>query len=167
LDRLYPKLPVPLDRNGTKAFVSKWTKAFRDACRRFDLDLKPAPPVATDENGRGLADFGLLDEHLQRSVLARLIEDRKSMEELRRINPFLEDFGRDFATDDLVLENKKAVLENYNEDKYRRLLLDVYAKVSETKVGHGIDKRVLLERFLVPEQFSLLKWVPYERQGHE
>ncbi len=167
LDRLYPKLPVPLDRNATKEFVSKWTKAFRDVRRRFDLDLKPAPPVATDANGSGLADFGLLDEHLQRSALARLIEDRKNMEELRRINPFLEEFGRDFGTDDLVLENKKAVLENYNEDKYRRLLLDVYAKVCEIKVGHGIDKRVLLERFLVPEQFSLLKWMPYERQRHE
>ncbi len=167
LDRLYPKLPVPLDRNATESFVSKWTRAFQDVRRRFDLDPNPAPPVALDENGNGLADFGLLDEHMQRSVLARLIEDRKSLQELRRINPFLEEFGRDFANGNTIVENKKAILENYNRDNCRKLLLDVYAKVCEIRVGHRIDKHVLLRNFLVPARFSLLKWVPYERQGHE
>jgi Tfp pilus assembly pilus retraction ATPase PilT len=52
----------------------------------------------------------------------------------------------------------RATLHNYNLIKYTERLMDIYSKVIQRKVRQKINKQKLLAEFVMPDNFSLLKW---------
>ena len=78
-----------------------------------------------------------------------------------RINPFLAAPGTVCDKNDLIENNKQAILKSYSPDLYGNKLLKIYRKVSTTPIKQKIDKTVLVSSFLNLEKFSLLKWSDY------
>ena len=63
------------------------------------------------------------------------------------------------ARADLIRENRKNVLEYYGLDRYSERLDRVYRDVIEGagEQGPDVDVRVLLESYLAPERFRMLR----------
>jgi hypothetical protein len=166
LDHLYTGLYVPIDWIGLQQFRSRWHECVLKAARLFNLAIEDArlrnafDHITSD----ALIDFGLLDEPSQKQVILHAISRGKDRARLIQINPFLAAPGTVRAKNDLIENNKKAVLENYSPDIYRDKLLDVYRKVSTTPILQKIDKTVLASAFLDLKKFSLLKWSDYREE---
>jgi hypothetical protein len=164
LEHLYDGLYVPIDWVGRQQFRNRWHECVLKAAELFNLSiddarLRKAFDYITSD---GLIDFGLLDESSQKQVVLRALPRGKDWAGLIQINPFLAAPGTVGDKNDLIENNKQAVLKNYSPDLYRNKLLDVYRKVSTTPIKQKIDKTVLISSFLNLEKFSLLKWSDYE-----
>jgi hypothetical protein len=103
-------------------------------------------------------DFGLLDETFQKTVISNALSDKSNRDRLISLNPFLLDPGNVSDKEALIQHNMNAVLFHYNKANYRKNLVDIYSRVIKDEVCHKINKKVLLLKFLTPEDFSLLKW---------
>ena len=115
----------------------------------------------TELKGRNQIDFGLLDEAFQKRIIARVATDRSAVLDLIRINPFLADPGYISNPDRLIETNLRAVSTGYNTAAYRLMLKQIYERVVKTKVTHCLNSTPLLDYFLEPSHFSLLKWCDY------
>lgn len=166
LEHLYSGLYVPVDWIDLRQFRNRWHECARQACTRFNLSIDDARlRHAFDDITAGAGiDFGLLDESSQKRVILYVIARGKDSARLIQINPFLAAPGTVRDKNDLIENNKQAILKNYSPDLYRTKLLNVYRKVSTTPIQHQIDKAVLASSFLNLEKFSLLKWSEYTEE---
>ena len=163
LDHLYPRLNVSLDWINYHQFFQTWKNCIITVCSLFQVTIdntriKDAFDTITEN---GSIDFGLLNEVHQKKIITGLIFNRGRFDQMCRLNPFLSDPGNVSNADKLVKNNKRAIIETYNKDTYRRKLIDMYQKVAQSEVKQRINKAVLISTFLNPEQFSLLKWSDY------
>ncbi|MGB5984142.1 MAG: hypothetical protein WBG37_02475, partial [Desulfobacterales bacterium] len=160
LNHLYNRLQVPLSWLDGEDFQQRWRAALGHCARRFKLPWESGALdrawAAVTRGGR--IDFGLLDEPAQRGVLARLLANGQMRKELLKLNLFLKHFGTLPSASQLIRRNAKAIARHYSLARYGERLQRIYAAVSGTPVAQRIVKSVLLNRFLVPERFSLLKW---------
>jgi hypothetical protein len=163
LDHLYSGIDVPVDWIGLSQFREKWSACVLNACALFDFSLeqtriKRAFDCITKD---GIIDFGLLDESSQKQAVARLLSGGRATHKLMRLNPFLSQPGAVSNPAELIAINREAIMRHYTPEAYRKNLMHIYQQVRTTTVKHGIDKTVLISLFLIPEEFSLLKWSEY------
>jgi glycosyltransferase involved in cell wall biosynthesis len=166
LEHLYAGLYVPLDWIGLQRFRNRWHECVLTACKLFNLAIDTARVRKGFEciTSDSVIDFGLLDESSQKRVISHLISHGRDSARLIQINPFLAAPGTVQDKNELIENNKQAILRNYSPDLYRNKLLDVYRKVRTTPIKQKIDKTVLKSSFLNLEKFSLLKWSEYTEE---
>lgn len=165
LEDLYTRLPVPMDWLDRSGYLDARRSALENARRRFE---SPIPPDAIQEAETHLAesseiDFGLLNEKYQSEILQRLVEDPSKKAMLIRLNPFLEKFMDLSVPENRIRHNREIVLSDYDTDNYQESLRNIYNRVTNETVRHGIRKEVLLSEFFTPHRLSLLKWGRYEK----
>jgi glycosyltransferase involved in cell wall biosynthesis len=157
---LYDELTVPVEWcGGEDEVIWRMGAKFADAMLQFGLIIEADDGV---ERCRGLVsggrvDFGRLDEGMQRAVIKQLVDDSVAREELR---PEWLDSGGDWnAREDVIRENRENVLEYYGLDRYAERLDRVYCDVLEDAgdKDSDVDVRVLLESYLAPERFRMLR----------
>lgn len=163
LDHLYSRLNVSLDWMNYHQFFQTWKDCIAKVCSLFDvtIDSKRIKDVFDRITEKGSIDFGLLSEGYQKRIITGLISNRGRFEQMCRLNPFLSDPGNVSNAFELVKNNQRAIRKTYNQDTYRRTLLDIYQKVTQSEVKQKINKTVLVSAFLNLEEFSLLKWSDY------
>jgi hypothetical protein len=163
LDHLYRKLMVPIDWIGQTELFHRWAAAVQRTCQVFNFPIQEIAITAAFEKMTtdGGVDFGLLDEGFQKQVIERVLDNSNNAETLKQINLFLNHPGEVSQKNRLIDENKQAILKHYNEESYRKRLMEIYETVSHQPVHQQIDKTVLLDEFLKLDDFSLLKWCDY------
>ena len=163
LDHLYNQLKIPLDWIDRVSFFDRWQACIQQISEIFDFPVQNQCIASFFEKttANGCIDFGILDEDFQKQVIRRLLADPENMETVRRINPFLADPGSVNQKDKLIHQNKMAVASSYNRESYRKRLIRIYTSVRDIPVHHGIDKKILMSRFINLHEFSLLKWCGY------
>ncbi len=160
LNHLYDQLHVPIDWIDLPAFEDVWKHCIRMTYHRYGSRIEEE----TIRTGfmrltqDAVIDFSLLSESFQRVVIDRIIADPYKKDSFERINPLLTRFANlpDFRR--VIGSNREAVLQQYDMATYRQRLMEVYSNVLSKKVVHAIDKNKLLNRFLQPDRFSLIKW---------
>ncbi len=163
LNHLYKKLLVPVEWIGKEEFFVIWKSTIIKNCRlfKYNIDNEKIKKHFSAITKNNVMDFGLLDEGFQKKVILRLLTEKKDIETLKKINPFLSQPGHGPEMEKLISNNMNQVLKNYNKKRYRQKLLDVYFKIKTYPVSHSIDKTALLDEFLNLNKFSLLKWREY------
>ena len=106
-------------------------------------------------------DFGLLNESFQKQIIACILSDKKNANRLLALNPYLSHIGEIKNKADLIQNNMKAVLGNYNNRIYKKKLFEIYSNIRKNSVRQRMDKKILLSEFLNLHKFSLLKWGDY------
>lgn len=167
LDHLYGKLAVPLSWIDRDLFKRRWRACLEAVFSGYGARPDPGRAAAGFERmtAGGRIDFAMIDEPFQRRVIEKVQKDAGARRELINENPFLENLSGLNLPEDLIRANREAVNTRFDLSAYRRRLLDTYQKVAAVPVRHRIDKKKLLQRFLLPETFSLLKWCDNEVQG--
>lgn len=155
LSRLYPAMPVRLAQEEIRVWKASTEKAMRRAYAAYGRKL-PAGAVqsAIDSATRDdLADFGRLDESLQRTVIARLIETGKAQSVLSRL-PELKP-----RTAGAIDANRNVVTRHYSVQASARQLLVAYRAILESPIkdAGSHDASRILDAFLDPKTFNLLK----------
>ncbi len=156
LSALYPRVGVPASWVDEKDFrerlaqglASTWHAYGREPGRdSIDRALR-----AAEEGGR--IDFGRLDESLQEGVLRRLVESRAGATE---ISP--ERLERETVTTSMIRRNAAKVREHFGLASYGQRLLEIYRVVagSPREAPGPLRTDLLLDQFLAPERFSLLR----------
>jgi hypothetical protein len=163
LDHLYRKLLVPVDWIGQTKLFEHWIACVQRTCEVFNFPIQKTDMIAAFERiaTDGRIDFGLLDEGFQKQVIERVLDDQNNAKILKQINVFLNQPAKVSQKNRLIGENKQAILKHYDEESYRKRLLEIYKSVSHQPVHQKIDKTVLLTEFLKLDDFSLLKWCDY------
>jgi len=163
LDHLYRKLLVPVNWIGQTRLFRHWTACVKRISDMFYFPIQKTVMTAAFEKitSDGCIDFGILDEGFQKQVIERVLDGQNNAEILKQINPFLNHPGEVSQKNKLIGENKQAILEHYDEESYRKRLMEIYKTVSRQPVNQQIDKTVLLAEFLELDNFSLLKWCDY------
>ncbi|WP_372678161.1 hypothetical protein [Desulfosarcina sp.] len=164
LDYLYDQFNVPLAWIDARTFSRDWHLSVFNAADRY------GHPVVVDRVNRAFArltrsetiDFGLLSEKFQRQLIARLIADPSAKVELVRLNPWLSHPGEVSNPSAIIENNRRAIMQNYGAEQYRRRLMAIYDQVAQYPVCHQIDKRALRESFFDLDRFSLLQWGAYD-----
>jgi hypothetical protein len=163
LDHLYRKLMVPVDWIGQTRLFQRWAACVQRTCDVFSFPIQKTAVTAAFERitTDGCIDFGLLDEGFQKQIIERVLDDQNNAEILKQMNLFLNHPGEVTQKNRLIGENKQAILKHYDEESYRKRLMEIYKTVSHQPVHQQIDKTVLLAEFLELDNFSLLKWCDY------
>jgi glycosyltransferase involved in cell wall biosynthesis len=160
LDHLYNSLEIPLDWVDAKILRQKFMQALQDACRKFNhpVDQRHFAKAFHRITAGEWIDFGLLEEDSQSAVLRRVLDDRQAREVLIQRNAYLKNPGRIENEAGLIRHNRERILALFNRRTYTRRLKRVYTEVIAKEVQQTIDKENLLNSFLHPRGFSLLKW---------
>ncbi len=162
LNPLYDDLAVPLDWFDRDDFMQDWRRAalrvgslygHRLECERLDDHLDG---IKKD----GVVDFGILNEIYQKQVLKHLLSNSSAKDWLAGRNPKILEPEPTAAGTDAMENNRQVVGQEYNLLAYGERLRKVYKQVVRQPVQHQIDKTALLDAFLDPDRFSLLKWGP-------
>ena len=165
-DHLYLRLVIPLDWLPIDNLYSRWKTCMHSAAscygERFDEKRINASFCSATKDNQ--IDFGLLDEFYQKEIITRIMSDTSAATKLIQMNPFLEHPGPNGDTDHLIKINCNAVAAYYNRAVYQKALKKIYNHVQETKVAHHLSSAPLLNYFLNPTNFGLLKWCPYARE---
>lgn len=159
-DSLYDRIRIPLSWIDAARFFKRFKKCVAAAAAAFS---HPIPETKIDNGFRNMTqgavvDFGLLDEGFQEEILLAVLSDPEKARFLLASNPNLETCIHPNPTLQVIRSNQDAVKIHYNKDRYRKRLLDAYARVMETPVSHHVNKTSLLEDYFDLNAFSLLKW---------
>ncbi len=154
LDGLYRRLEVPLAWVGGEAFTDRLAAGLERSLTAYG---RPCEAAAVDR-ARAAAtdgtwiDFGRLDEALQEPVIRRLRADADAAAALRPAA--LAETGA--AT---IRANRDAVRQTYSLDAYAGTLTAAYEAVAASATGpvDALDGAALLDRFLDPARFALLR----------
>lgn len=105
-----------------------------------------------DENH--MVDFGRLDEPLQEQIILILYKNPELKVELSGYQ-----YTNHVADEDVIQKNRRIIQEKYNLDHYGEQLVTIYSSLLEQKPDHVnyIDADALLDQFLNPERFNLLR----------
>jgi hypothetical protein len=99
-------------------------------------------------------DFGRLEEPMQQTVIECLAQSPTARTE---VSPAILTFH--LPKEQGIQHNRQIVEEHFHLQEYGRRLLDIYQTVldSEVKPTDPVDADRLLEQFLAPERFCLLR----------
>ncbi len=160
LEHMYTTIEVPRELFDATAFGHRWREACRFAMDSFGLARPPAgwedgfqPPWSNKR-----IDFGLLDEIAQQEVIVSVRRHPEARRKLLSINPFLDPEEALGLPQAKIAANRQAVTRHYVRMDVGAMLKSIYRRVMELDVTQAIDKKILLDSFMVPENFSLLKW---------
>ncbi len=156
LDHLYSLLPIPIDWFSVSDFLSKIEEGLREMYKRYDREYRKEYLGQFEEAviQNGTIDFGRLDEELQQTVLERLVSDTNACEELQTYA-----LQRRIPSADVIAHNKELVNKDYNPEAYYTHLMNIYGRLLNAESGsiELIDPEKVLDRFLKPERFYLIK----------
>ncbi len=163
LEHLYTTLQVPLQWIDAERLRAQWGYWINRAHAAFDRKLPPKAALQhfDDLTLNGTIDFGRLDEVAQQQTIRALLNDPGKKQTLIALNPFLASPADCKNGPELIAHNRRQILTHYNLKRYRETLLSIYRHVRQTPVRQQIDKKRLLDAFLAPQRFSLLKWGRY------
>jgi hypothetical protein len=156
-DFLYPDIKIPAEYIAPGMLRNKMEAAIRTVYGAFGLEVPPhIMRMMTEELvSQETLDFGRLDEEIQESIIRTIQFNRTAFRDLAVLNPFLERLA-DWEEDAVLIEsNRKAILDNYGEERMSKLLMDTY-RAAMIPVAHKISKPVLLDLYLNPRRFSLV-----------
>jgi len=156
LDGLYRHVLIPRDWIDLNIFRRKIERGYSQWRCAYGRPEKP------DETERAFQaamvddriDFGRLDEALQRNVICRLAVSAQMRSE---IHPH-QLLGVE-PSPSVIMRNRAAIRRIYGPDRYRRQLERLYTLVGESRSGKltAVSGEVLLDRFLDPDRFYLLR----------
>lgn len=156
LSALYTRLDIPLVWIGKDQFHQKITLSLKQVYQTYGRtasieDIDRAVAAAIHEK---TVDFGKLDESFQKLVIQHLTSSPAAKQEIRPSTLCASEL--DLAT---VRQNQQAVLKHFNLEIYGKRLMQVYQTVanSEPEALNNINAGVLLDQFLAPERFCLLR----------
>jgi hypothetical protein len=160
LNHLYDKIVIPVTHIDITQFYQKWKSCILDNASKYNISISAA---AIDRAYKNLTadqciDFAVLDESFQKPVMDKILSDKNFKRRIEALNPFLSDITQPNDNSEVIAHNRAIVESKFNQSAYRKLLLDTWQKVIHQAVNHKIDKQILAENFLNPENFSLLKW---------
>ena len=152
LSNLYNRLLVPLTSTAWNIggeFFQTLEEKIRASTEAYSREWHPDlfKTAQTQLVCDGAVDFGILDEKMQRTII-RAVKADPSI--------FAADLGDASAT---VEHNQRVVKETYSSEAYSAQLLSIYQKLLKTPPGtvRYADGHALLDAFLAPERFSLLR----------
>ena len=163
LEHLYSRLNVPLEWIGKDNFIDRRLACIAANSDCFGYKIDPGQSFQAIQKSivDGTVDFGILDERFQKIILRRIIRSAADKNRLIDLNPRLSEPDWVAENTGLIEHNRNAVSNTYNENIYRKTLLQIYHRVIHTPVKHRIDKGILLSQFFDPTSFSLLTWGDY------
>ncbi len=163
LPGFYRSLDIPLHWIGEQEFFAVRHKTMMDVFKAYGI--RPNQELihrsALKIKDQGTIDFGLLNEHFQKKVLKEVLNNKPSQSVLLELNPSLNSASKPVAKESQVKSNARLIASEFNLKNYSGLLKKIYHHVITKKVCQKIDKSILLNGFLNPQSFSLLKWGRY------
>ncbi|NCC52340.1 MAG: hypothetical protein EOM20_14135 [Spartobacteria bacterium] len=156
LDTLYPTLGLPVDWIDFALFKQKIADAFSPFMRAYgrtpdDAAVREAVNAAIHDDR---VDFGRLDEPLQAQVIRKLRGQPILREQLTPASLCAE------LSDPAFIQNNRAIVETtFGLRQYGQRLCNIYAAMLEATPGlvTGLPHRQVLDQFLKPERFTLLR----------
>jgi len=166
LDHLYTRFYAPVAWLDTKKLFDMWRSCVRSAGDTFNFNVEERSIADAFEKivAQNKIDFGLLNEVFQKQIISWVLSDPQKRDILIDLNPFLQSPGKVSNPEALIQNNRQAILNNYNQAIYTETLMNIYKKTVAVNVSHRIDKTILFSEFLDLENFSLLKWGPYNEE---
>lgn len=109
-------------------------------------------------DGRGRIDFGRLDEPLQELVIAQVAASPQLRSELLPASLFPASAGST-AERESIRRSREAVQAHYGSEAYGQKLAALYRQVADSRREplRYAQPELLLDKFLAPERFSLLR----------
>lgn len=157
LSTLYNRLNVPLEWLPENILREKIERALQRVYQQYNKKLTgkqidKAYNYFVDENH--MVDFGRLDEPLQEQIILILYKNPELKVELSGYQ-----YTNHVADEDVIQKNRRIIQEKYNLDHYGEQLVTIYSSLLEQKPDHVnyIDADALLDQFLNPERFNLLR----------
>lgn len=155
---LYESLPVPLVWLDTEGLTRRLAKALVESFAAYGRELPPdglnrAWEAMQGGGGEQTIDFGRLDETAQEEILRHLSRNPEARKELTAWPPFQE------AETQAIAHNEGVITRHYDLASYGRRLQELYTNLAGGETGalaFGDGERVL-DQFLAPERFSLLR----------
>ena len=153
LSGLYERLDVPLDWVGAGEFRQELRRhlerVYQAYGRKADEDYLERALTESIHDDR--VEFGKLDENMQRKVIRLLLNSPQARSEIRPASLNVQER--------LIQSNRKAVQEQFNLTKYGERLWEMYQTVanSGTRPCKSLDAGRLLDQYLAPERFCLLR----------
>ena len=156
LSGLYGRVDVPVEWLGKETLRDKIRLALREYFQAYGRQ----PPPHAEERAfaasveRDRVDLGRLDESLQEQVIRTVCDSARARRELYL--PSLGPFGKQ---GDVIERNRRLVLREFSLENYGERLARIYKRIMESDVGScgALSSETLLEKFLAPERFSLLR----------
>lgn len=156
LAALYTRLDIPLAWIGKEQVIRVITRSFQQFYRTYgriasEKDVERAITAAIHNE---IVDFGKLDEPFQQLVIQHLVNAPAARQEIRP--SMLCASEPDPA---MVRQNRQAVREHFNLEIYGKRLGQLYQTVANSKPEtlNSINADALLDQFLTPERFCLLR----------
>lgn len=152
LGGLYSELRVPAQLIDLTELRRRIGSGMRQLCGAYaapfsEARTEQAYAAAAGPEGVG---FGFLDEDLQREVIRNLISDAGLRAEMNPLS----------VNENFVGENRATVQAAYSLESYGDRLARLYHKIAGLPagpVGAALDADLLLNEFLAPERFRLLR----------
>ncbi|MBI2437727.1 MAG: glycosyltransferase family 4 protein [Lentisphaerae bacterium] len=155
LSRLYERLEVPLKWIGADTLRAALGRGLRKSYRAY---RRPLPADAGERAyeaavRKHTVDFGRLDETLQLAVIDTL---RRFPRQQRHVRPGQLSPG---AKDNIIRHNADLIKAECNLAQYGERLLAAYNQLlrSSPRAASQISADILLDSFLAPERFCLLR----------
>jgi hypothetical protein len=157
LSTLYSRLDIPVDWVGRdhvhhviQTALTKVYNVYARQCQPDDVEHAVHSAIIGD-----YVDFGRLNESLQKMVIEHLVQVPSARDEI----PTVLFSKQDVLQHEIIQHNYSVVMEQYNLNKYQERLLSLYHTVAESKAGalRELNATVLLDQFLAPERFCLLR----------
>jgi len=160
LSNLYSEFSIPLELIDVKSFFKRWQSCILDRTSAFNLNLSEKKIISgfNSLTKNQKIDMGFLDEIAQKEVIGKILKNRKLLETIKFLNPYLDLLKEPNPKTKLIEENKEIIFNNYTEKQYKKRLLNIYRSVTTSQVSQKINKKQLLKEFLNPLSFKLLKW---------
>jgi len=156
LSGLYDRLDVPLGWVGAAPLRERVRSVLKEVLSAYG---RPPRPDAADRAfdsmvARERVDFGRLDEPFQEHVIRTVHASPEARGELRPVA-----LGPHCEPGDVIARNRRTVLREFSIERYGTRLGAIYDALMESERGprDGLDASRLLDRFLAPERFSLLR----------
>ena len=155
LDTLYDRLDVPLEIIGGEYLRKTLSLALKRYYETYGNDL-PAEAAESAFNAivkDGRVDFGGLDESMQETVIKKAAE---SPDLRREIIPNQLKGATDAST---ITSNRNLIDTHYSLSAYRQKLTHIYQSITNAPLEKPgcLDARKLLDCFLAPDRFRLLR----------
>jgi glycosyltransferase involved in cell wall biosynthesis len=156
LSGMYTFLRVPLDWIGSdrlRTRISSELEKFLQSYGRTPAHDHVDRAVASMTSGK-FVDFGRLDEQFQEHIIRRIVESPECRNDISQTltNPEKDLQAR-------IVKNRNIITRDFGPDSYADRLVSAYTDImnsSASEVG-GISQDVLLDEFLAPERFNLLR----------
>lgn len=155
LSSLYTQLRVPLEWIGCERFAAKLEAALARVYAAYDRAIAPddVERALTAASTGDHVDFGRLDEPLQRAVIERVASSPGARAEIRPATVLPRDMPG------TVQANRTHVEQQFRLLEYGHRLHAIYQTAADSPAAPeaALNADYLLEEFLAPERFCLLR----------